>query len=461
MIRIDEFAGRNVAVLGLGRTGLAAAKSLIAGGANVIAWDDHQAGRDAALAADIPVSDITRRDLSDLAALVLSPGIAYRFPAPHHVVSLAQACKVPVISDVELFARASNRLPDSQRPKVVGITGTNGKSTTTALITHILQAAHLDAHSGGNIGRACLDLPAFHRGQVHVLELSSYQLETTHSLRCDVAVLLNISPDHLDRHGGMENYVLAKTGIFANQTKADMAVIGVDDDLASAMVLELDEKSSALCAISSRRALGEGVYVSGAKLVDTRGGNASIVADLCQAPGLHGAHNWQNAAAAYVVARHLGVSANNIAKGLYSFAGLAHRMQSLGHKHGILFVNDSKATNAKAAAQALATYPDIYWIAGGQSKDDGLQAALEQMGNVRKAYLIGQAAKTFGQELAGQCDSQNYKTLERAFAAALADARNSSAPEPVILLSPACASFDQFTDFTARGDAFCALVDAL
>ncbi len=462
MIQIDEFAGRNIAILGLGRTGLAAAKSLIAGGAGVLAWDDGKAGRDEAEAAGITITDLRRRDLSDLAALVLSPGIPpFDLPEPHHAVTLARACEVPIINDVELFGRAMNAMDAENRPRLVGITGTNGKSTTTALVTHILQQAHLNAVCGGNIGRACLDLPALSRGQVIVLELSSYQLEITDHLRCDAALLLNLSPDHLDRHGDMDDYQQAKVRVFKNQQAGDLAIIGVDDAEGEAVFADLEDGPQSICAISASHALSHGIYVLGGKLVDASGDRPIEIADLSQAPGLRGQHNWQNAAAAYAIARHLGVSPDRIAEGLYSFKGLVHRMELLGQMGNILFVNDSKATNGAAAARAVSSYSNVYWIGGGLAKEDGLDAVLPHAGNIRKAFLIGKAGPDFGVALEGHCPTQQCEKLERAFVAAFKAAREGGDPEAVILLSPACASFDQFDSFEARGEAFGSLVEAI
>ncbi len=457
MIQIDEFAGKHIAVLGLGRTGLAAAKALRAGGAHVLAWDDGQVGRDAAQALNIPLCDLSRRDLSDLGALVLSPGIAHTLPNPHRIVALAKACSIPIISDIEIFARALARFPKARRPKLVGITGTNGKSTTTVLLTHILQQAHIDAHCGGNIGRACLDLPAFRSGQVHVLELSSYQLELTRSLHCDAAVLLNISPDHLERHGDMENYQNAKAHIFTNQTDQDIAIFGVDDPCSMSMLSEQNTNPVQTCAISVNGALSHGIYVVGGQLMDARDGPVTQIADLRRAQGLRGAHNWQNAAAAYAIARHLGVASKTIISALYSFGGLAHRMENLGQIGSVQVVNDSKATNADAATRALASFSNIYWIAGGQAKEDDLTSVLPFLDRVQHTYLIGQDGPKMAKTLKEHGQTHICKTLNRAFAAAIKDAKASEKPDPVLLFSPACASFDQFTDFEARGDAFRAL----
>ena len=304
MIPITEFQGRDVAVFGLARTGLAAARALAAGGARVHAWDDSDVTRAQAQAAGVPVSDINARDWRSFAALVLSPGVPLTFPEPHRVVTLAEATGVPIVSDIELFARAVNALPPAQRPKLVGVTGTNGKSTTSALIAHILREAGKDVRLGGNIGEAILDLPPLHAGAYYVIELSSYQLDLTSSLRLDVAVWLNLTPDHLDRHGDMNAYLAAKKRIFLNQGAADWAVISVDDLYCAAICTELTRAAARHVApISSGQALGRGVSALDGKIVDALSGRAEIVADLGGAPALAGKHNAQNAAAAYAAAR--------------------------------------------------------------------------------------------------------------------------------------------------------------
>jgi len=460
LITVDEFADRNVAVLGLGRTGLAAARSLIAGGAHVQAWDDNEAQRNLAAYEGIPIVDLSRRDLADLAALILSPGIPHTLPRPHHIVSLVQACDVPILSDIELYARKLARMPKDTRPKVIGITGTNGKSTTTALITHILKSNRLDARSAGNIGRAVLDLPAPRMGQIHVIELSSYQLELTSSLACDVAVLLNLSPDHLDRHGDMEIYQKIKTVIFSNQHSEQLAIIGMDDERCARVMANMVDTQHQVVGISASQMLSQGVYAVGGKLYDSSNRYPKMLADLSQAPGLQGPHNWQNAAAAYAACRHLGVSSQKIRLAFETFRGLPHRTENLGMIDNIRCVNDSKATNGEATAQALSSYDNIYWIAGGIAKKDGLLPTFPFMKSIRKAYLFGQDGAGFAKELHNRCDTDTYLTMDQAFASALMDAQKSSDPEPVILLSPACASFDQFTDFEARGDAFRKLCDA-
>lgn len=454
MIKLPAYADQAVAVLGLGRTGLAAAKALMQSGAKVCAWDDSEATRHKAEEAGIPLTDLSRRDLSDLTALVLSPGIPHTWPKPNHVVELAQACDVPIIGDMEVYAQAMNDLSEYERPFIIGITGTNGKSTTTALIAHILQSASRDTHAGGNIGRAVLDLPQPRTRSFHVLELSSYQLELCPSLHLDVAVFLNLTPDHIDRHGGFENYRTAKLNIFAHQTDRDLRVVGVDDDGGNSVRAEMQCDDVPLIPVSSCKGLSHGVFAAGSKLVQAENGRAKTVFDLAYAPGLQGKHNAQNAAAAFAACRHAGLSEKSIAKGLESFKGLAHRMEMLGEVGKVRFVNDSKATNGESAARALSSYDHIFWIVGGQAKEDGLQACKPWLERVERAYLIGEAAADFARYLKGKCSVKQTGTLEQAFVHAFADARRSEFSNPVLLLSPACASFDQFSDFEARGEVF-------
>lgn len=455
MIPITEFKGRDVAVFGLARTGLAAARALSAGGARVHAWDDSDVTRANAEAAGVPVSDINSRDWRSFAALVLSPGVPLTFPEPHRVVTLADAVGVPIISDIELFARAVNALPAAQRPKLIGITGTNGKSTTSALIAHILKEAGKDVRLGGNIGNAILELPPLHAGAYYVIELSSYQLDITQSLRLDVAVWLNTTPDHLDRHGDMNAYVAAKKRIFLNQGAADWAVIGVDDHHCAAVCTELTRAAvQHVAPISSGQALGRGVSALDGKIIDAMSGRSEVVAELAQAPALAGKHNAQNAAAAYAATRVLGVDNRVIAQALTSFAGLPHRLERAGMIDGVRFINDSKATNANAAAQALAVYPRVYWIAGGVAKDGGVEELAPFFPRIAKAYLVGQSAGDFSDTLRGKVAVTIAGHLEAAVKLAFADARASGEPHPVVLLSPACASFDQFKSYEDRGDQF-------
>lgn len=462
MIAITEFAGREVAVFGLGRSGLATAKALAAGGAKVLAWDDDPKHRAAAEGAGVPVTDINARDWRDFAALVVAPGVPLTHPRPHRVVELARAVGVPILGDIELFARAVNALPPIQRPKVVGVTGTNGKSTTVSLIAHILAACGKDVRLGGNIGRAVLDLPPIHAGAIYVLELSSYQLDLTDTLRCDVAVWLNLTPDHLDRHGDMAGYMAAKKRILRNQGAQDWAVIGVDDGYCAAICTELTSRGGRQVApISSGQALSAGVCVIAGRLYDAMAGRAQAVMELAAAPALPGRHNAQNAAAAFAACRALGLNPRQIADGVASFPGLAHRLERAGIVNGVRFINDSKATNADAAAQALAVFPRVYWIAGGQSKEGGIDSLQRLLPRIAKAYLIGEAGPDFADFLKGKTLASVSGVMETAVRQAYQDALASGEPHPVVLLSPACASFDQFKDFEERGDRFKQIVDEL
>jgi UDP-N-acetylmuramoylalanine--D-glutamate ligase len=461
MIPVPGFEGRTVAVFGLGRTGLSAARALIAGGARVALWDENPKGREAAEAEGLPLVDLENADWSEFAALMLSPGVPLTHPAPHWTVTRAQANGVEVLGDVELFARAVNAAPAHKRPKIVAITGTNGKSTTTALIGHMLRSAGRDARIGGNIGFGVLGLPDMHGGAVYVLELSSYQLDLTSSLKADASVFLNLSPDHLDRHGGMEGYVAAKKRILLNQGKGDTAVIGVDDPWCQRICTEITAANRrTIRPISAGKAMGRGVYVLSGVLYDATGERTVEVADLTMARSLPGKHNWQNAAAAYAACLALGLSSEDASNGLMTFPGLAHRMETVSKLGRVRFVNDSKATNADAARQALSSYPKVFWIAGGRAKDGGIDALADLFPRVETAYLIGEAEEAFAATLEGRARVVRCGNMEAAVAAAYADARDGE-DEAIVLLSPATASFDQYADFEARGEAFRAAVQAL
>ncbi|HEY8004918.1 MAG TPA: UDP-N-acetylmuramoyl-L-alanine--D-glutamate ligase [Phenylobacterium sp.] len=454
MIPVRAFEGKTVAVFGLARTGLAAARALVAGGAEVALWDEKPAARAAAEAEGLPVVDLSKADWSRFAALMLSPGVPLTHPAPHWTVEKARAAGVEILGDMELFARAVNAAPEHKRPKVVAITGTNGKSTTTALIGHVCAQAGRDVRIGGNIGVGVLDLPDMHGGAVYVLEMSSYQLDLTSSLHADVTVILNLSPDHLERHGSMEGYVAAKRRILLNQGKGDTAVIGVDDPWGQQICTEITAANRrTIVPISASKAMGRGVYVLQGMLYDATGERAREVADLTAARSLPGRHNWQNAAAAYAAAKGLGISADEAAEHLMTFPGLAHRMETVATLGRVRFVNDSKATNADAARQALSSYAKAYWIAGGQPKTGGIEGLSDLFGRVAKAYLVGEAAPAFAATREGKAPTVEAGTIDAAVAQAYADAARSG-QDAVVLLSPAAASFDQFTDFEARGEAF-------
>jgi len=458
MIPVSIFAGRDVAVQGLGLSGVATAKSLAAGGANVFAWDDTPKARDAAEAAGLPLSDLTEADWSRFAALVLAPGIPLTHPEPHWSVKKARAAGVEVIGDVELFfrERARHEMPG----KVVVITGTNGKSTTTALTAHLLSAAGRRVQLGGNIGKAVLDLEPFAPEITYVIELSSFQIDLAPSLEPDAAAMLNITPDHLDRHGTLQNYARIKAQVFANLGPDATAVIGVDDELSRAIADSL-RGPFAVERIAVGRPVATGVWANDGVLVEMEGGEEMARICLAGIGSLRGAHNWQNAAVAYTLARSQGLDPAMIAQGLKSFAGLAHRMEQVARSGKVLFVNDSKATNADAAGKALASFTDIYWIIGGRPKEGGLAGLEPFFPKIVRAYLIGEAADAFARQLGDAVPYSRCGTLDRAVEAAASDASKSSAREPVVLLSPACASYDQFANFEKRGEAFREIVMGL
>lgn len=455
MIPIHSYEGRRVAVFGLERTGIATAKALLAGGADVSCWDDVPASREQAAAEGLELDDLNRRDWGDIAALVLSPGVPLTHPKPHRVVELAEAVGAPVIGDVELFAQAVNALPEKRRPKIIGITGTNGKSTTTVLIGHILARTGRRVCVGGNIGNAVLSLDPPRPGSVYVLELSSYQLDLTHSLRSDVAIFLNISPDHIDRHGSFDGYFKAKQRIFEMQTECGYAVIGIDDTETSMLHsrLRARRRDDYVFPIAAGRVCARGVYALGDHVYDALDSASRPVVDLDLTPALPGRHNAQNAAAALAAVRLMGVSGRAAGEAMQSFPGLPHRQEIVAEIDGVRFVNDSKATNMEAAQNALSSYDNIFWIVGGRAKEDGLQALGNARDRVTKAYLIGEAAERFAAELDGQVAFEICGDLDTAVRAAARDAA-ASAEGGVVLLSPAAASFDQYKSFEARGDAF-------
>ncbi len=456
MIAVHDFKDREVAVFGLGRSGLAAARALRAGEARVVAWDDDPAGRAKAADAGLAVVDLLAADWRDTAALVLSPGVPLTHPEPHPVVVKARAAGTEVIGDVELFVRAT---PGRRK---TAISGTNGKSTTTALIGHILKTSGRATEVGGNLGNPVLDLAPLAADGDYVIELSSYQIDLTPSLRADVAVLLNISPDHLDRHGGLAGYVAVKHRLFAGQDTGDVAVIGVDDDHCRRIHDALGATArQRVVAVSVGRQLDDGVHVRHGQLIDAIGGGDRPVLDLAELIDLPGQHNWQNAACAYAACRALGLAVAEIVAGLRSFPGLPHRMERLAEIDGVLFVNDSKATNAAAAARALACFEAVYWIAGGRGKAGGIAGLSPYFERIRHAFLIGEAARDMAETLKSRVPCSMSGDLARAVAAAHQQARAEARPDAVVLLSPACASFDQFADFEARGEAFRAAVQRL
>lgn len=448
MTPVTSFSGKSVAVFGLGGSGLASCRALAEGGASVVAFDDNATSVDAARAAGIATQDLKQADWSKIDALVLAPGVPLTHPKPHWTVDLAQAHKVEIIGDIELFCR--QRAKEAPGSPFVAITGTNGKSTTTALTGHILKSAGWEVQVGGNLGTPVLALDPPKADRCHVVEMSSYQIELTPSLDPTVGIMLNVTPDHLDRHGTMQHYAELKEIVPA---RARHAVVGVDDEYGRAIVARLIEKKRDVTPVSTTGLIRRG-YVAGAShLYRVAGTDAEEVADLQGIGSLRGAHNAQNAMAAFAACSALGLADGEIREGLRSFPGLAHRMEEVGRRGRVLFVNDSKATNADSTARALASFDgNIFWIAGGKPKEGGIASLGQFFSRIRKAYLIGEAAREFARTLEGKVPYEMSGTLGEATAQAARDA--AATGEGVVLLSPACASFDQFQNFEKRGDAF-------
>jgi UDP-N-acetylmuramoylalanine--D-glutamate ligase len=459
VIPISTFAGQKVAVFGLGSSGLAAASALLAGGADVVGWDDGPDRIAQAASAGIPVANLREFDWNRIAALVLAPGVPFTHPAPHWSVGLAHAKAVEVIGDVELFCR--ERRAHAPNASFVAVTGTNGKSTTTALIAHICTQAGFDAQLGGNIGTAILSLAPPQAGRVHVIECSSFQIDLAPSIDPSIGILINLTEDHLDRHGTMSNYASVKERLIASVRPDGTAIVGVDDNWCQAIADRAGRSGRRVVRVSVRHPLAYGIYVEAERIVEATGGTAQEIARLSNVGSLRGRHNAQNAACAVAAALALGVDRRAIQTGLQSFPGLPHRMEEVGRKGQVLFINDSKATNADSAAQALACFDQIFWIAGGKSKTGGIESLSGYFPRIRKAYLIGTAAKEFAVTLDGRVDHVAAGTLDHAIEEAERDALASGLDHPVVLLSPACASFDQFENFEARGTAFRNLVQKL
>jgi UDP-N-acetylmuramoylalanine--D-glutamate ligase len=452
LIPVTTFAGKQVAVFGLGRSGLPAARALKEGGADVIAFDDDAGKNAEAQAAGIKTQDLRKLDWTKVAALVLAPGVPLTHPQPHWTVDLARKANVEVIGDIELFCRERGR--SGAKCPLVAITGTNGKSTTTALVAHLLKSAGIDAQMGGNIGVPVLSLEPFTAGRAYVLEISSYQIDLAPSLNPTVGILLNVTEDHLDRHGTMERYAQLKERLAAGTEAGGTAVVDIDDPYTRAAAGRIQQAGKTIVSVSVEAQLADGYFAQGSRIMRAAGGKADVAADLAGIGSLRGKHNAQNAACALAACVALGVGLPDLQKGLASFPGLAHRMQQIGRKGNVLFVNDSKATNADSAAKALASFKDIFWIAGGKPKTGGIGSLAEFFPRIRKAYLVGEAAQEFAQTLEGKVPYQISGALSAAVAAATRDAEASALAEPVVLLSPACASFDQYPNFEVRGKAF-------
>lgn len=466
MIRATTFAGKTVAVFGLGSSGIATAHALLAGGATVAAWDDSEAGRTAAAKAGVPLVDLSAAGWTQFSSLVLAPGVPLTHPEPHWTVAKAKAAGVEIIGDVEIFFR--ERAASAPGSPVIAITGTNGKSTTTALTAHILAHAGCDVQMGGNIGRAILTLEPPAPDRFHVLELSSFQIDLTPSLAATVGVLLNITPDHIDRHGTVEHYAAVKERLIQS---AEIASIGVDDEFCLEILKRRAERGAA-CAFSIKHKLAPGYSLLDDTLVcANRDGLAVKLGQLSGVASLRGGHNAQNALAAVSAVReclaYKGRSNDLDWQGaLSAFPGLAHRMEEIGHipktQGDVLFINDSKATNADSTEKALLSFPkNVHWILGGKPKEGGITTLAPYFKSIAKAYLIGAASDEFAATLeSAHVPYVRSETLDNAVAAAAADAEAASGGA-VVLLSPACASYDQFKNFEVRGDAFRALVAAL
>ena len=453
MTPITCFAGRHVALFGLGSSGLDAARALLAGGATVAAWDDKEASREKAAAAGIAIVDLHHADWSAFAAFVLAPGVPLTHPQPHWTVPLAQAAGVAIIGDVELFCR--ERAAIALDARFVAITGTNGKSTTTALTAHLFREFGYAVAMGGNIGTPVLQLPPPSRERVHVIECSSFQIDLAPSIQPTAGILMNLTPDHLDRHGTMANYAAIKGRLVAH---SQTAIVSVDDPDSAAIAQGLSFEGRGVETISvAGRMVAQGITLDGTVLMRHRDMQATPIANLADIAALRGAHNAQNAAAAILA---LGDDARDLPRlqaALRSFPGLAHRMEQIASRDGVIFVNDSKATNADAAEKALLAFPRVHWIIGGKAKEGGIEPLRPLFGRVAMAYLVGAAADLFAATLEGAVPFEQCGTIDVATKRAAADARaevESNGVDQVVLLSPACASQDQFSDFEQRGERF-------
>ncbi len=457
MTPITIFRDKKVAVFGLGKSGLATCTALAAGGAKIVAWDDKPAKVAEAQDKGVATGDLKEANWQEIAALILAPGVPLTHPAPHWTVTLARRNEKEVIGDIELFCR--ERRVRAPRSPFAAITGTNGKSTTTALLAHILAKNGRDVAVGGNLGTAILSLAPPSQSRAHVIECSSFQIDLAPTIDPLVGVLLNISPDHIDRHGNLRNYAAIKERLITGVSLNGTAVVGVDDELSASVAERAEREGAKVVRISVRRRLEkDGIYLDGESLVDLERGQKRNSLTLAGIGSLRGRHNAQNAACAYASARALGLSAEEIAFAMRSFPGLHHRMEQVAKKGSVLFINDSKATNADSTERALESFHDIFWIAGGRAKEGGIQSLARHFSRVRKAYLIGEAAQDFAGTISGKIPFEVVRTLDRAVEAAARDAESARLLEAYVLLSPACASYDQYPNFEVRGDEFRDLV---
>ncbi|MFU0503085.1 UDP-N-acetylmuramoyl-L-alanine--D-glutamate ligase [Pseudaminobacter sp. NGMCC 1.201702] len=456
MVPARSLSGRHVALFGLGDSGIATARALIEGGAKVLAWDDNPESVANAETHGIATGDLRQADWSGFSSFVLSPGVPLTHPKPHWTVELARSAGVEVIGDVELFSR--ERRAGAPDAPFIAITGTNGKSTTTALTAHIIKASGRDAQMGGNIGRAVMTLDPPETTRNYIVECSSYQIDLAPSINPTAGILLNLTPDHLDRHGTMQHYASIKERLVAG---SETAIIGVDDIYCAQIADRLEKAGKDVIRISKRLPLTDGYFADGTDLMEARHGRYSRIAFLEGIGSLRGQHNAQNALAAVTACLRIGLDLGEIQSGLESFPGLAHRMEQVGRRDHVLFINDSKATNADAAAPALSSFNRIYWIAGGLPKEGGIEPLRPFFPRIAKAYLIGEAAPVFSATLGEAVPYEISGTLEAAIEHAASDAAQDDADEAVVLLSPACASFDQFKNFEVRGEAFRQAVRAI
>ncbi len=453
MIPITSYAGKLVAVFGLGLSGVATAKALEAGGAFVACWDDGEERRKVTISEQLTCVDLSKAKWDEFDALVLAPGVPLTHPEPHWTVKKAQEAGVEIIGDIELFLREHKAL--GSKAKIVGITGTNGKSTTTALTHHLLKSAGRTVQMGGNIGKAVLELNPFRDDNIYVIEFSSYQIDLTPGLQLDAAALLNITPDHIDRHGTIENYAAVKERIFQNMDAGQTAVIGIDDGYCQAISSRLNGDFDTKY-ISIEKELENGYFAKDGLLFEAVNGEQKLLTSFDGISTLRGSHNWQNAAIAYGLVQSLGLSLEDVQEGFETFPGLEHRMQEVGRDGSVLYINDSKATNADAAAKALAAFDKIYWIAGGVAKDGGIESLRSYFPKIAKAYLIGEAAEDFAEVLGEDVPHEICGTVDKAVKQAQNDVfEDGGDEEKVVLFSPACASFDQYANFVLRGKAFC------
>lgn len=461
MITLRNYQDKKLGVMGLGKAGISTVLTLVASGADVYVWDDKELSREQFrkehTSSKTHFIEPKSWPWNDLNALVLGPGVPLTHPEPHYTVKLAKDAGVKVIGDIELFCEGQSGI------QKIAVTGTNGKSTTTSLIGHILQSVGKKAEVGGNLGTPALSLQSLNSDGCYVLELSSYQLDLLHTAHFNIALLMNFTPDHIDRHGSMGGYVAAKSHIFDRQNRYDYAIISLDDDYSRSVYAELKQTSKAqIIAISCENNLKQGVFVDKEGMlhdkIDPKNPQMLKVSDIIN---LTGRHNWQNAAFAYTACKLYGVAPRDIEKGLHSFPGLRHRLQLVATIHGVRFINDSKATNADATSNALAPYANIYWILGGKPKAGGIHSLGKYFDSINHAFLIGEAEEEFAKALEGHVPYTRCGTLVKAFEAATEKAFAERKQNAVVLLSPACASFDQWKNFEERGDAFCSMVEEL